>query len=70
MAVETQIVAGQPAAALLELADAEDADLLVVGRRGRGPSRTVLGSAAAVLTTGARCPVLLAGPPDDRTRGA
>ena len=62
VAVETQIVAGQPGAALLELADAEDVDLVVVGRRGRGLSRAVLGSAAAALTTGARCPVLLAGP--------
>ncbi len=67
VAVETQIVAGQPGAALLELADAEDVDLVVVGRRGRGLSRTVLGSAAATLTTDARCPVLLAGPPDART---
>jgi len=66
VAVEEQIVAGQPAAALLELADAEDVDLIVVGRRGRGLSRTVLGSAAARLTSGARCPVLLAGPPGAR----
>ena len=65
-AVETQIVAGQPAAALLELADAEAVDLIVVGRRGRGLSRLVLGSAAATLTTGARYPVLLAAPPVTR----
>lgn len=65
--VETQILAGQPAVALLELADAEDVDLIVVGRRGRGLSRTVLGSAATVVSAGARCPVLLAAPPTART---
>ena len=65
--VEAQIVAGQPADALLELADTEDADLIVVGRRGKGLSRAVLGSAASRLSTSARCPVLLAPPPDPRT---
>jgi len=65
--VEAQIVAGQPAAALLDLADTEDADLIVVGRRGRGLSRAVLGSAASTLSTSARCPVLLAPPPGTRT---
>ncbi len=49
------------------VADAEGVDLVVVGRRGRGLSRTLLGSAAATLTTDARCPVLLAAPPDART---
>ena len=62
--VETQIVAGQPAGALLELAEEEAVDLIVVGRRGRGVSRAVLGSAASKLTTSAPCPVLLAAPPD------
>ncbi len=65
--VETEIMAGQPGTALLELADAEDVDLIVVGRRGKGLSRTVLGSAAATLSAKARCPVLLAAPPDVRT---
>jgi nucleotide-binding universal stress UspA family protein len=66
--VETQVAAGQPAAALLDLADAEGADLIVVGRRGRGLSRAVLGSAAATLSTSARCPVLLAAPPGTGAR--
>ena len=65
--VEAQIMTGQPAAALLELADTEDADLIVVGRRGKGLSRAVLGSAASRLSTSARCPVLLAPPPDTCT---
>jgi nucleotide-binding universal stress UspA family protein len=65
--VETQIMTGQPAVALLELADAEDVDLIVVGRRGRGLSRAVLGSAASKLSASARCPVLLAPPPDARS---
>ncbi len=62
-AVETQILSGQQAAALLALAETEGVDLVVVGRRGRGLSRTVLGSAASTLTADARCPVLLAAPP-------
>ncbi len=64
--IETQILAGQPAAAVLELADEEDVDLIVVGRRGRGSSRTVLGSAASTLSAHARCSVLLAAQPDVR----
>ncbi|SHN78690.1 Nucleotide-binding universal stress protein, UspA family [Geodermatophilus obscurus] len=67
VAVETQIMNGQPAPALLGLADTEDVDLIVVGRRGKGLSRAVLGSAASRVTTSARCPVLLAPPPDART---
>lgn len=66
--VETHIVAGQPAAALLELADAEDIDLIVVGRRGKGVSRTVLGSAATTLSSRARCPVVLTPAPDAGSR--
>lgn len=66
VAVETQIVAGQPASALLDLVEEEDVDLVAIGRRGRGLSRAVLGSAAATVSTDARCPVLLAGPPAHR----
>ncbi|MGY1709347.1 universal stress protein [Geodermatophilus sp. SYSU D00758] len=65
--VETEILAGHPATALQELAEAEDVDLIVVGRRGRGVSRTVLGSAAATLSTRSRCPVLLAAQPGPRS---
>lgn len=64
--METQIVAGQPASALLDLVEEEDVDLVAIGRRGRGLSRAVLGSAAATVSTDARCPVLLAGPPAHR----
>ncbi|WP_051515611.1 universal stress protein [Candidatus Blastococcus massiliensis] len=60
--VETRIVAGLPARALLELAEAEGIDLIVVGRRGRGLSRAVLGSVAQQLSSSSPYPVLLAAP--------
>ena len=48
------------------LAAAEDADLLVVGSRGRGPVRsTVLGSVALHAVTHARCPVVVVHPRAD-----
>ncbi|SFO76062.1 Nucleotide-binding universal stress protein, UspA family [Geodermatophilus dictyosporus] len=64
--VETEVVAGQPGPCLLQLAEDEDVDLVVVGRRGRGLSRTVLGSAATTLSSRAGRPVLLAAPPGAR----
>ncbi|MGY1916429.1 universal stress protein [Blastococcus sp. SYSU DS0973] len=56
------LVSGQPAGALLDVAEQEGADVLVVGRRGRGLSHRVLGSVAEHVTHHARVPVLLAGP--------
>jgi nucleotide-binding universal stress UspA family protein len=52
---------GQPDRVLLETADAEGADVLVVGRRGRGLSHLLLGSVADSLSRHAVIPVLLAG---------
>ena len=68
--VETEILSGQPVQAILDAAEAEHVDLLVVGRRGRGLSERLLGSVAQKLTSDARHPVLLASPPDPARRQA
>lgn len=57
-----ELVTGEPARALLEVATAEEADVVVVGRRGRGLSTRLLGSVAEHVSHHARAPVLLAGP--------
>jgi len=57
-----QVLCGQPDRVLLETAHAEEADVIVIGRRGRGVSRRLLGSVAETLTRRATIPVLLAGP--------
>jgi nucleotide-binding universal stress UspA family protein len=55
------LLPGQPAEALRRLA-AEDAyDLVVVGGRGTGMSKVLLGSTATTLAAQAKVPVLLAG---------
>ena len=64
--VATAVAAGPPARALLDLADTEDVDVLVVGRRGTGVSRAVIGSVAEHITAHATRPVLLAAPPPGR----
>jgi nucleotide-binding universal stress UspA family protein len=57
-AVDVEIIPGPAAHGLL--AAAEEADLLVVGSRGRGAVRsTVLGSVALHAATHARCPVVV-----------
>lgn len=56
--VEVTVVQGDPANALLERA--EDADLLVVGNRGRGNLAQVLfGSISARVSDKAHCPVVV-----------
>jgi nucleotide-binding universal stress UspA family protein len=59
--VPLRVVVGRstnPAAALIE--ESEDADLLVVGSRGRGAVRSaLLGSVALHCVMGARCPVVV-----------
>jgi nucleotide-binding universal stress UspA family protein len=53
------ILSGRPAGALTEYALRESYQLLVVGRRGRGASKAILGSTAAQLAS-APIPVLVA----------
>ncbi len=59
--VETRVVRGRPASALLAEANAMQPDLIVVGSRGHGPLATVLlGSVSAEVVDHAPCPVLVA----------
>jgi nucleotide-binding universal stress UspA family protein len=59
-AVQVQVRWGDPAEALIGLAEREDVDLLVVGRRGRSRlSGILMGSVSQKLTSLAPCKVLV-----------
>jgi nucleotide-binding universal stress UspA family protein len=61
--VEQRVVVGLPAERLAELAEDEDAELIVVGSRGRGRFKAAfLGSVSNSLVGVARCPVLIVPP--------
>lgn len=57
----TEVATGPPVAALLEVAAARDVDVIVVGRRGHGMTRRLLGSVAERLVHESPQAVLLAG---------
>jgi nucleotide-binding universal stress UspA family protein len=58
--VERKLEFGAPAEALADLADKEEAELIVVGSRGRGAFKAAfLGSVSNSLVGIARCPVLI-----------
>jgi nucleotide-binding universal stress UspA family protein len=58
--VQVVVRSGDPAATLLEVADDVDADLVVVGTRGRGgPDELLLGSVARTVADRARRPTLV-----------
>jgi nucleotide-binding universal stress UspA family protein len=60
---ERRVTSGHPAERLADLADEEDADLIVVGSRGRGALKAAfLGSVSHNLVGVARCPVLIVPP--------
>lgn len=60
---EQRVVVGFPAERLADLADEEDAELIVVGSRGRGRFQAaLLGSVSNSLAGVARCPVLIVPP--------
>jgi nucleotide-binding universal stress UspA family protein len=60
---ETRVVWGFAADRLADVADAEDAELLVVGSRGRGALKAAfLGSVSTELVGVAPCPVLVVPP--------
>jgi nucleotide-binding universal stress UspA family protein len=57
---EHRVVVGLPAERLADLADDQDAELIVVGSRGRGRFEAAfLGSVSNSLVGAARCPVLI-----------
>lgn len=56
---EHRLVTGDPATAIVNLAEMEDADLIVMGTHGRtGFSRVLMGSVAELVVRRAKCPVL------------
>ncbi|PVZ06407.1 universal stress protein [Actinomycetospora cinnamomea] len=60
--VHHEVLAGSPGAALRRFAEEQDMDLLVVGRRGRGLSRRLLGSVSADAVHHSPVPVLVVEP--------
>lgn len=60
VAVETQLIEGPPAAAILRVAEAEHFDLIVMGTRGNPALvNMVLGSVSSTVTHKASCPVMV-----------
>jgi nucleotide-binding universal stress UspA family protein len=60
---ERRALVGLPAERLADLADEEEAELIVVGSRGRGAFKAaLLGSVSTSLVGVARCPVLIVPP--------
>ncbi|MBQ0960837.1 universal stress protein [Ideonella sp. 4Y11] len=60
VAAEAQSATGRPAETILALAQAQGADLIVVGRRGPGPSHRVwIGGTTQKIIGLAECPVLV-----------
>lgn len=68
---EIEVVEGNPADCILELARVRDVDLIVVGSRGRGPfAGTLLGSVSREVLRHADRPVLVAARRATRRRAA
>ena len=66
---ERRTAVGVPAERLAEIADEVDAELIVVGSRGRGAFKAAfLGSVSSALVGVARCPVLIVPPGVTETR--
>lgn len=61
-AVTCEVLAGRPGPALLRCARRHHADLVAIGRNGRGLSVRILGSVAEELARKAPFPVLIVGP--------
>lgn len=58
--IETQLIEGPPAPAIIKVADAEHFDLIVIGSRGHGQVvNLLLGSVSSAVTQKAHCPVLV-----------
>ena len=63
--VQSHTLTGDPADALLEIADQENADLIVVGSRGMHGVSRMLGSVPNKVSHRARCHVLIIATEDD-----
>ena len=60
---ETEVLAGDPGAAILNVASTHGADMIVLGSHGRGRmAAMLLGSVAQRVLHGAACPVLIIPP--------
>ena len=59
VAVRTAVVFGHPGEEIVRLADREQADMIIVGRRGAGLSRALLGSVSDHVVKHATRPVLI-----------
>jgi nucleotide-binding universal stress UspA family protein len=58
--VETQLIEGPPAPAILRVAAEEAYDLIVVGSRGHGQlAGVLLGSVSSIIAQRASCPVMI-----------
>ncbi len=72
--IETHVWYGPPAAAIVEAADAQKVDLIVMSTHGRsGLGRLILGSVAESVLRGTRTPILVVradGAPVEAQRGA
>jgi len=63
VACEHRLIAGAPAAAIVELAEQENVDLIVMATHGRtGLTRVLMGSVAEEVVRKAKCPVLTVKP--------
>jgi nucleotide-binding universal stress UspA family protein len=54
---ETELIAGRPADVIAVVAETRAADEIIIGTRGFGPVRGLLGSVAHALLHQAQCPV-------------
>jgi len=62
---EHKLLVGDPATAIVQLADEENADFIVIGTHGRtGLTRLLMGSVAESIVRRAKCPVLTIKQPD------
>lgn len=61
----SRCVGGHVPSMILDVAESEGVDLIVLGHRGHGLSRFLLGSVADRVSHHAECAVLLAAPPEE-----
>ncbi len=68
---EHHLITGHPVGAIVQFADSQDVDLIVMGTHGRGGlSRLLMGSVAEAVVRRAPCPVLTYKQPQEKTAKA